>query len=84
MKPVDASKKVNEKTVYSTIQDKTEKRKPNYELGPLVGTAFLRKLFGKGDSTNWLYKLYTITEVIHDTKSSYRLHFFPSDTTTIC
>ena len=37
----------------------------------------LKKVFSKGDSTNWSYKLYTITEVIHDTMPSYRIDYLP-------
>ena len=35
------------------------------------------KVFSKGDSTNWSYNLYTITEVIHDTVPSYRINYLP-------
>ena len=34
-------------------------------------------MFSKGDSTNYSYKLYTITEVIHDTIPSYRIDCLP-------
>ena len=34
-------------------------------------------MFSKGDSTNYSYKLYTITEVIHDTIPSYRIDYLP-------
>ena len=37
----------------------------------------LRVGFSKGDSTNWSYKLYTITEIIHDTIPSYRINYLP-------
>ena len=43
----------------------------------LVRTADLKKTFSKGDTTNWSYKLYTITEVINDTIPSYRLDNLP-------
>ena len=35
------------------------------------------KVFTKGDSTNWSYNSYTITEVIHDTVPSYRINYLP-------
>ena len=34
-------------------------------------------MFSKGDSTNYSYKLYTIREVIHNTKPSYRIDYLP-------
>ena len=77
MTPVQASKKVNEKEVYSNLQDKRKKPNPKYKLGQLVRTADIKKVFSKGDSTNYSYKLYTITEVIHDTIPSYRIDYLP-------
>ena len=40
-------------------------------------TADKRNIFSKGDSTNWIDKLYTITEIIDDTIPSYRIDNFP-------
>ena len=37
----------------------------------------LRVGFSKGDCTNWSYKLYTITQIIHDTIPSYRINYLP-------
>ena len=77
MKPIDASKKSNERKVYSNLKDKREIQKPKYKLGQLVCTADIKKVFSKGDSTNYSYKLYNITEVIHDTIPSYRINYLP-------
>ena len=33
MTPIEASKEVNEKTVYSSLLDKRQKRKPKFKLG---------------------------------------------------
>ena len=77
IKPIDASKKSNENIVYSNLKDKREVRKPKFKLGDLVRTADIKKVFSKGDSTNCSYKLYTITEVIHDTIPSYRIDYLP-------
>ena len=77
MTPNQASKKSNEKEVYSNLRDNREVRKPKYKLGQLVRTADIKKIFSKGDSTNYNYKLYTITEVIHDTILSYRIDYLP-------
>ena len=77
MNPIDASKKSNERKVYSTLQDKREIQTPKYKLGQLVRRADIKRIFSKGDSTNWSYKLYTITEVIQDTIPSYRIDYLP-------
>ena len=53
MTPVQASKKANEKLVYSNLQDKRRKLNPKYKLGHLVRTADIKRVFSKGDSTNW-------------------------------
>ena len=77
MTPNQASKKSNEKEVYSNLQGKRRKLNPKSKLGQLVRTADIRKVFSKGDSTNYSYKLYNITEVIHDTIPSYRIEYLP-------
>ena len=65
------------KKIYSHIQDRRVKHQPKYKLGQLVRTADIERVFSKGDSTNWSYKLYTITEVIHSTIPSYRIDYLP-------
>ena len=77
LKPIDASKKSNEKLIYNNLQDKRVEQKPKFKLGDLVRSADIKRFFSKGDSTNWSYKLYTITEVIHDTIPSYRIDYLP-------
>ena len=77
MTPTQASRKSNEKLVFSNLQDKRKIPNPKHKLGQLVRTADIKKVFSKGDSTNWSYKLYTITEVIHDTIPSYRIDYLP-------
>ena len=77
MTPNQASKKSNEKLVYSNLQDKRKILNPKYKLGQLVRTADIKRVFSKGDSTNYSYKLYTITEVIHDTIPAYRVNYLP-------
>ena len=57
MTPIQASKKVNEKLVYTNLQYQRVKLKPKYKLGELVRTADIKKVFSKGDSTSWSYKL---------------------------
>ena len=77
MTPIQASKKSNEKIVYNNLKDTREIQKPKFKLGQLVRTADIKRVFSKGDSTNWSYKLYTITEVIHNTIPSYRIDYLP-------
>ena len=77
MTPIQASKKSNEKEVYSNLKDNRVVRKPKFKLGDLVRTADIKRVFSKGDGTNYSYKLYTITEVIHDTIPSYRIDYLP-------
>ena len=77
MTPNQASKKSNQKLVYNNLKDNREVLKPKFNLSQLVRTADIKRVFGKGDSTNSSYKLYTITEVIHDTIPSYRIDYLP-------
>ena len=74
---LEASKKTKEKIVSNNLKDNRENQKPKYKLGDLVRTADIKKVFSKGDSTNFGYKIYTITEVIHDTIPSYRIDYLP-------
>ena len=73
--PNQASKKSNERKVYSKLQDKRRKLNPQYKLGQLVRTADIKRVFSKRDSTNYSYKLYTITEVIQDSIPSHRIDY---------
>ena len=75
--PTQASLEKNEGYVYKNLLDKRKKIKPKYEIGDLVRTADLKKTFSKGDTTNWSYKLYKITEIINDTIPSYRVDNLP-------
>ena len=73
LSPKDASLKKTEGLVYKNLLDKRQKVKPKYEIGDLVRTAYLKKTFSKGDTTNWSYNLYKITEIINDTIPSYHI-----------
>ena len=75
--PIQASKKINEKEVYSNLKNDREKQRPKFQPGQLVRTADIKRVFSKRDSTNYSYKLYTITEVIHSTIPSYRINYLP-------
>ena len=65
--PVQASMYENEKEVHQNLQDKRQKRIPEFQLGQLVRTADIKKLFSKSESTNYSYKLYTIKDIKYDT-----------------
>ena len=53
MTSIQASKKSNEKLVVSNLKDDREIQKPKFKLGQLVRTADIRRVFSKGDSTNY-------------------------------
>ena len=73
LSPKDASLKKNEEFVYKNLLDKRKKVNPKLQINDLVRTADLKKTFSKGDTTNWSYKLYKITEIINDTIPSYKI-----------
>ena len=75
--PIPASLKKNEGYVYKNLLDKRKKIKPKFQINDLVRTAELKRTFSKGDTTNWPYKLYKITEIIIDTIPSYRIDNSP-------
>ena len=75
MTPNQASKKTNKGKVYTTLQDRRVRKQPKFKLGQIVRTADIEKVISKGDSTNYSFLLYTITEGIHDTIPSYRLNY---------
>ena len=77
MKAIDASENVNEKEVYSNLQDTRRRYKPQFQLGQLVRTADIEKVFHMEESANWSYKLYTITKKIHDTIPSNKINYLP-------
>ena len=77
MTPIHASLKKNESYVYKNIFDKRTKIKPKYEIGDLARTADLKKTFSQGNTTNWSYKLYKITEIIKVTIPVYKIDSLP-------
>ena len=74
LSPKDASLKKNEGFVYINLLDKRKKIKPKFQINDLVRTADLKRTFSKGDTTNWSYKLYKITEIVNDTIPSYKIN----------
>ena len=77
LSPIQASKKSNEKLVFVNLQDRKVRQQPKHKLGQIVRTDDIKRVFSKGDCTNWSYKLYTIKEVKHDTIPSYRIDYLP-------
>ena len=77
MTPFQGSLKKNESFVYKNLLDKRKKIKPKFQINDLVRVADLKKTFSKGDTTNWSYKLYKITEIINDTIPSYKINNLP-------
>ena len=76
-KQYNTSLKKNEGYVYKNLLDKRKKIKPKFQINNLVRTADLKRTFSKGDTTNWSYKLYRITEIINDTIPSYHIDNLP-------
>ena len=77
MTPIQGSLKKNESFVYKNLLDKRKKIKSKFQINDLVRVADLKKTFSKGDTTNWSYKLYKITEIINDTIPSYKINNLP-------
>ena len=71
--PIQASLKKNEGYVYKNLLDKRNKITPKFQINDLVRTADLTKTFSKGDTINWSYKLYKITQAINDTIPTYHI-----------
>ena len=76
--PIQASLKKNEEFVYQNLADKRKKIKPKFKVKDLVRTAQLKKTFSTGDTTDWSYNLYKITEIINDTIPTYRSDILPA------
>ena len=74
---IQASKKTREKLVFDNHRDDRVKQKPKYKLEQIIRSADIKKVFSKGDSKNYSYKLYTKTEVIHDNIPLCRINYLP-------
>ena len=59
MTPIQASKKSNQNEVYSNLRSDRERQTPKTKLGQSLRTADIKKVFSKGDSTNYSYNFYT-------------------------
>ena len=56
--------------------EKRKKVKPKFQVKDLVRVADLKKTFSKGDTTNWSYNLYKLTEIVTDTIPTYHIDKF--------
>ena len=77
MTTIQTFKKSNKKLVFDNLKDDRETQQPKYKLGQLVRTSDIKRVFSKGDSTNYSYELYTIIEVIYDNLPTYRINYLP-------
>ena len=75
--PIQSSLKKNEGYVYNNLLDNRKKVKPRFQVNDLVRRADLKRTFSKGDTTNWSYNLYEITESFNDIIPSYRIDNLP-------
>ena len=64
---VHAFKKVNDNTVFFSLQDRREKRIKKTNSGDFVRTADTKEVLSEGDATNWSFNLYKRSELIQDT-----------------
>ena len=74
LSPKDASLKKNEGFAYKNLLDKRKKITPKFQINDVVRVADLKKTFSKGDTTNWSYKVYKISEYNNDTIPSYKIN----------
>ena len=77
MTPIQASEISNENLVNSIFQDKRKTLNSKFNLRQLVLTADIKKVFSKGDCTNYSYKLYKIAETFHETITSLGIDYLP-------
>ena len=61
----------------ANLRDRRGGQKAKFLLGHLVRTGDIKRVFIQGESSNWSYKLETITELTHDTIPTYRNHYPP-------
>ena len=78
MTPIQASKKQNEKLVYMNLKDNKEVQKPKCNLGDIVRTADIKRVFIKGDSTNWSFNLHFTLESHHISHADSKLIIKPN------
>ena len=73
--PNETSKNLKERVTFDTLQNRSRKHIPKNKVGGLVRTSDFRSIFSEGDSSNYRYNFYTLTEVMYETFISYRRNY---------
>ena len=68
--PIKGSLKKNAGFAYNNLLNKRKNVKPKFQVHDLVRVGDLRKMFAKGDTTNWSYIVYQLTKIFNDTIQS--------------
>ena len=81
MSPIEGSKLVNEDSLYHLYKYKQRSQLPreggngrikvNLPLGSLVRIPDIRKIFSKGDTTNWSYELFRVKKIVNNNPMQY-------------
>ena len=71
--PIQYSLKKNGGFVNKNVLDKPKIKKPKFQVNDLVRVADLRKVFSKGETTNWSNKLYKTTKNFNDTLPGFHI-----------
>ena len=74
---IQASLKKDEGFVCNNLLNKRKTIKSKFQVDDLVRTAYLKRTFSKGNTTNWSHKLYKITQIVIDTMPSYKIGQLP-------
>ena len=72
MEPIDAPKTSNQKIVYPNLQGKRRKSLTKFNL---IRTLAIKKVFRKGDTTNWSNNLCTTIQILHNAIHSYEVNY---------
>lgn len=75
MTPVEASKKCNEKQVYSNLYppEISKPIKPKFKVGDRVRITKKKKLFEKGFQTRWTRELFVVSQVLYTDPPTYKI-----------
>ena len=76
MKPIEASKRENEGTVYFNLYGDMEQSssKPKFKIGDMVRISkYKRKVFDKGYTPNWSEEVFTVDKIQYTNPITYKL-----------
>ena len=76
MKPIEASKRENEGTVYFNLYGDMEtlKQKPKFKIGDMVRISkYKREVFDKGYTPNWSEEVFTVDKIQYTNPITYKL-----------